>query len=258
MSALREVERRPPTEDVLVTLNRAQILLSERERIASVRLRYGRLAGVLFIAGGLAYLFAGLDVPDSNHLGVYIVTVACICSGVICAALPWERLPNASLHVLIVIAVFEVAAAVWASDPDIGAFFILVAVFAAYAVETRRQILAHLGLIALVSFAPLLYNAAAHTGTLHHEVLYLLIAALAAGMVTYLSERAEAQEQALRSFTAEAIDVAGRLLGDGDVPVESGSEDAEIATEPPAQSRWGFRRSPLMPTTSNPQRISTS
>jgi hypothetical protein len=75
---------------------------------------------------------------------------------VICAALPWERLPNASLHVLIVVADLEVAAAVWASDPDMGAFFILVGVFAAYAVETRRQILAHLGLIALASLAPLL------------------------------------------------------------------------------------------------------
>ena len=31
-------------------------------------------------------------------------------------------------------------------------------------------------------------------------------------MVTYLRERAEAQERLMRQFAAEAIDVAGRLL----------------------------------------------
>jgi hypothetical protein len=41
---------------------------------------------------------------------------------------------------------------------------------------------------------------------------HLAVLALAAAMVTYLRERAEAQERLMRQFAAEAIDIAGRLV----------------------------------------------
>jgi uncharacterized membrane protein len=228
---LKTIDRGTPPVKARRTLERARGLLSERERKDATRLQYGRLAGVLFTVGALAYLLAALEVKDSDRLAVYIVTAAVICSGVICSALPWRRLPDASLHVLVIIADLEVGVAVWATDPVTGAFFILVGVFAAYAVESRRQIVAHLVFIGLLFFAPLLYDAAAHAQTVRHALLFLPITLLAAGMVTYLRERTEKQERRLRTFAAEAIDVAARLLGDGEIAEEDKDRDGQISTQ---------------------------
>lgn len=222
--------RAAPSVEAWRTLKRARLLLSEREQMDAARLRYGRLAGVLFILGGVAYRLSALELADSNHLAVYIVTAVAISCGVICGALPWERLPNASLHVVVVVADVVVVGAVWATDPVTGAFFILVGVFAAYAVQTRRQILAHVVLIGLLCFVPLLYEPSAQASVVRSALLYLPITALAAGVITYLCERAEVQEQRLRSFAAEAIDIAESLLGDREVADDDADQDGEVSS----------------------------
>jgi hypothetical protein len=68
-------------------------------------------------------------------------------------------------------------------------------------------------LIGLFLFAPLLYVAHAQSSTVHHALFELPTIVLAAGLVTYLRERTEAQEQTLRRFAGEAVEIAARMVG---------------------------------------------
>jgi hypothetical protein len=194
------------------TLGRARGLISERERRDRARLQHGRVAGVLFGVGGLAYLPAAVEVQGANDLGVLAVSAVAVCSGLLIWALPWQRMRPASLHVLVLVADLEISAAIWAADTATGAFFILLAVFAAYAFESREQIAVHVALFGMLLLLPVVYDPAESSDTVRLALLFWPIAALAAAMVTYLRERAELQERLVREFAAEAIDIAGRLL----------------------------------------------
>ena len=201
------------------------------------RRRYGRVAGVLFVVAALATLPAALEFGQSSRVAIYVTTLVAVCSGLICLVLPWERLPSYSLHVLPIVAGLEVSAVIRATDPAGGVLFVLVAVFAAYAFASRAQIAAHLTLIGLFLFAPLLYDPGAHSSTIHHALLELPTIVLAAGLVAYLHERGEAQEETLRRFAGQAIDIAAQMAGDpesgeGGVPAERSS-----ASSPPRPSR---------------------
>lgn len=210
-----EAEQRSPQASTEWTLARARVLISERERQDTARLQHGRLAGVLFLVGGLAYLPAVVEVDGANQLGVLAVTAAAVSSGLLMLALPWERMTAAALHLLVLVADIEISAAIWAADPATGAFFILLAVFSAYAFEDRRHVAVHVALFGLLLLLPVAYDRDQSSDIVRLALLYWPIAALAAAMVTFLRERAEAQERLVRQFAAEAIDVAGRLLKTG-------------------------------------------
>ena len=145
-------------------------------------------------------------------------TFVAVCSGIVCLVLPWERLPSFSLHVIPVVAGLEISAVIRATDPAGGVLFVLVAVFAAYAFASRAQIAGHLTLIGLFLVAPLLYDPGAHSSTIHHALLEFPTIVLVAGLVAYLHERAEAQEETLRRFAGEAIDIAAGMAGDPKPP----------------------------------------
>src|SRR2546423_7963245 len=192
------------------TVTRArEALLAHGSNEAKRRRRYGLTAGVLFVVAALATFPVALDYYDSSRWAVYVMTIVAVCSGLICLALPWERLPPFSLHVLPIAAGLEISAVVRATDPVAGVLFVLVALFAAYAFRSRAQIGAHLALIGLFLFAPLLYVAHAQSSTVHHALFELPTIVLAAGLVTYLRERTEAQEQTLRRFAGEAAAIPG-------------------------------------------------
>ena len=190
-----------------------QALLAHGSDESRRRRRYGLVAGVLFVVAALTTLPAGLDMEHSARWAVYVLTFVAVSSGLVCLMLPWERLPPYSLHVLPLAAGLEISAVIRATDPAAGVLFVLVAVFAAYAFASRAQIAVHLTLIGLFLFAPLLYVPDAQSSTIHHGLLELPTIVLAASLVTYLRERTEAQEQTLRRFAGEAIEIAARMVG---------------------------------------------
>ena len=126
------------------------------------RIVTGRLAGVLFIVGALASIPANLlfrhpSVGVVNHV---LVAVALV-SGLGCLLAPWERIPERVFHVVPVLASAEVALTVWAvgkHGPVYEWFFVLVAVFAAYAFDSRRVIAAHMSFCTLAAALPLFYR----------------------------------------------------------------------------------------------------
>jgi hypothetical protein len=200
-----------------------EALVSPGADEARRRRRWGLIAGVLFVTASLATLPAALDFNETSRWAVYVITIVAVCSGVVCLVLPWERLPPFSLHALPIVAGLEISAVIRATDPAAGVLFVLVGLFAAYAFASRTQIAAHLALIGLFLFAPLIYYPDADSSTIHHALLELPTIVLAAGLVTYLRERTETQQQTLRRFAGEAIEIAARMVGDS-----NGSDGAGV------------------------------
>lgn len=122
----------------------------------------GRLAGVLFIVGALASIPANLLFrhPSVGVLNHVMVAVALV-SGLGCLVAPWERIPERVFHAVPVLAAAEVALTVWAvgaHGPVYEWFFVLVAVFTAYAFDSRRVIAAHMTFCTLAAALPLAYR----------------------------------------------------------------------------------------------------
>jgi hypothetical protein len=229
--------------ETLRTVARARkALASHGTNESRRRRRYGHVAGVLFVVAALATLPAALDFGQSSRLAIYLTTMVAVCSGLICLVLPWERLPSLSLNVIPVVAGLEISAVIRATDPAGGVLFVLVALFAAYAFASRAQIAGHLTLIGLFLFAPLLYDPGAHSSTIHHALLEFPTIVLVAGLVAYLHERAEAQEETLRRFAGQAIDIAARMAGGGEAG--AGAERSSASSSPRPSRAQPEERSP--------------
>jgi diguanylate cyclase (GGDEF)-like protein len=122
----------------------------------------GRLAGVLFIVGGAASIPANLLFrhPSVGALNHVLVGVAII-SGLACLLAPWERVPPQVFHAVPVLAAGEVALTVWAvgaHGPVYEWFYVLVAVFTAYAFESRRTIAFHMSVFTVLACLPIFYR----------------------------------------------------------------------------------------------------
>jgi diguanylate cyclase (GGDEF)-like protein len=164
----------------------------------------GRLAGLLFAVGALASaptneLFAD---PPVGQAARWIDLLAFV-SGLVCLSIPWRRVPEQWFHLLPIVGTVEVALSVWAIGVHGGIYswyFVLVAVFVAYAFESRAQIAGQMLFLAVCFTVPVLYLDDAGTAAIRALVAVPLLVTVAA-MVAYLREsleegRAQLAEQA--------------------------------------------------------------
>lgn len=176
--------------------------MDQRTDIAR-RTQTGRLAGILFIVGGLASIPANLlfDHPRVGTLNHVLVGLALI-TGVACLLAPWERIPAAVFHAVPITAAVEVAVTVWAvgrHGPVYEWFFVLVAVFAAYAFDSRRVVAAHLGFFTLAALLPLLYRDDTVDEVARLGVMIPMLW-VATGVVTFLHEGLLERQRALEDI----------------------------------------------------------
>jgi len=110
------------------------------------RAELGRIAGLLFLAGGAASLPANLLIADAPP-AVFATNALAVLSGLVCLALPWRRLTDRSLHVVAGVATAEVtlSGSVAGAHSSVFAwYFLLVAVFVGYVFRDRRAVAGHL------------------------------------------------------------------------------------------------------------------
>ena len=135
--------------------------MNERAQIAR-RVTTGRLAGILFLVGAIASTQANLLFRDpSVGLLNHVLVGLALISGLACLIAPWERISDRVFHLVPLIASGEIALTVWAvSDhgPVYEWFFVLAAVFVAYAFDSRRVIATHMAHVSLAAALPLLYR----------------------------------------------------------------------------------------------------
>ena len=122
--------------------------------------RFGRLAGVLFLVGGLASIPAEhLLLPGGVPAGVYLLNAVALISALGCFVVPWHRLPVGVLSAVPPLAAVEVAVFIQLMGPagrSCEWFFVFGAIFIAYGFVRRAEIAAHLAFTVLAAMVPLL------------------------------------------------------------------------------------------------------
>ena len=149
-----------------------QALLTEAELAnadcpAATNLRHGRIAGVLFIAGGIAGTPA--IALQGHPPTVFLLTLLALVSGAICLLAPWRRLSPRWIHLVCAVASLEVFAVAVVAAPEFAWYYTLVGAFAAYVFPTRQEVAAQLAFAVV-----LMFTAAAIDGG--EEVVYMVIA----------------------------------------------------------------------------------
>jgi diguanylate cyclase (GGDEF)-like protein len=171
----------------------------------------GRLAGLLFAVGAVASaptneLFSD---PPVGQAARWIDLLAFV-SGLICLAIPWQRVPARWFHLLPIAGTVEVALSIWGIGVHGGTYawyYVLVAVFTAFAFENRAHIAAHMGFVAVAFAAPIAYLPDATSASLRALVAIPVLFAVA-GVVAHLREGLE-QGKALLAQQARTDGLTG-------------------------------------------------
>ena len=81
--------------------------------------RFGRLAGILFIAASIGSI-PNYFLEEPRPEGLYwLVVLAALASGVICLAVSWGRLPRRTVHLVCAAAALEILAVTLTADAEL-------------------------------------------------------------------------------------------------------------------------------------------
>jgi len=159
----------------------------------------GRLGGALFCAGAAVSLASALTLDSRPPTWVFALIGLALAAGLVSLRLPWERLPQAALHLLPLSGTLMVTAAIAGTeggDTIYTWFYVMTVIMVAYSFRSRVVIAAYLGLVCASSATPLLDPAASVEDTLQNLLVSLPSLVIAAAAVTYLRERLEARRSA--------------------------------------------------------------
>lgn len=172
---------------------------------------YGRLAGLLLVAGALLSIPGKLLGEAASE--TYLLTGLVALTGLVCLAIPWDRLSPQWLHAVGAVATLEVGAAVAFVDQTYSFYFVIIAVLVAPASPRRLVLAAHLALIAAVVLVPIAWEAESARSIVSRALLLVPSVTLAAAIVVYLRERLEAKQRVYRDFAEEVLELTGKIRG---------------------------------------------
>ena len=175
---------------------------------AEHRQRVGRIAGGLFAAGAIASIPANELFRDPTPPSyVHIINALAALSGLICFLVPWARLRTGWLASISVMATLEVALTVWSIGPHAGVYswyYLLIAVFIAYAYRDRRVIVG-LSVLLLVAFwLPAFPGSGAGDDALPRALVGGPVLMITIWIIAFLREGLEREQAALRLIADQA------------------------------------------------------
>ncbi|MEJ7875890.1 MAG: hypothetical protein WKF62_04450 [Solirubrobacterales bacterium] len=174
---------------------------------------YGTLAGLGIIGAAILAVPSTLLLDPLPSSESYLVTVAGLVTGLICMALPWERMDFRWLHVVGVVATVEAAAAVAVFGQSYTAFFFLIAVAVAYVTPEPKMLLAHLFVVGVALFGPVAWGPAGALENLQVALVAFPLLCLSTGTFSYLRRRMVADRNSYRVFADETLSLATRIAG---------------------------------------------
>jgi diguanylate cyclase (GGDEF)-like protein len=200
----------------------------QQDTDAQRRRAVGRTAGILFSAGAVAsvpanQLFTEPSAPDYVHL----ITALAFVSGLVCFAVPWDRISERWFQLIPIVASIEVAVTVWSVRPHTETyswFYVFVAVFIGYAFRDRRAIAAQLALTCACFALPLAYLDDGYREAVIQTIVSIPVIVLTGAIVAFLRERLEQEQANLRKLA----DRDG-LTGVGNYRLLSSRLDYELA-----------------------------
>jgi diguanylate cyclase (GGDEF)-like protein len=172
------------------------------ENDAAGRRAIGRIAGILFSAGGLATVpaYRLMENPAPPAMANVLPFLAFV-SGIVCFLIPWDRLRPVWFHLVPALGTLEVAFSVWALGAHgnvVSWFYVFVVVFAALAFCERLSVTAHVMFASAALAAPIVYMPESARENLVRTLVALPTLVVAAAVVAFLRERLELGQDAMR------------------------------------------------------------
>ena len=147
---------------------------------------YGTLAGFGFIGVAVLALPSTrlLDPPPEPQ--AYFLTLAAMLTGLVCLAIPWDRIDARWLHAVGVTATVEAAATVAVFGFPYVAFYFLIAVLIAYVSPDVRSVGIQVGLVCLALLGPVAYGPEDARSSLHVALVVIPALLITTFLFAYL------------------------------------------------------------------------
>lgn len=205
--------------------------------------RFGRMVGVLFIAGALLPVPSTLLLEPRPELAAYSVTAASILTGILCLVLPWERARLGWLRLLGIVATLEVAATVALFDLVFSVMYLLIAILVAYGFGRPRDVFPQVALVSVALLAPVAYDPDRSREALQLALLLLPSAWMLAGALVFLRTQVDTRERTYRQFAEQALRLSERIAGrppsrPAGMPVPARSLARREPQPPRPRRRW--------------------
>jgi hypothetical protein len=191
---------------------------SARAEPHQVTVRLVRMAGWLSLAGGILSIPASLSLQPHPPATDFLLTGAIAGLGLFGLLAPERWLSPAWIYIAIVGGIIEVTASVLVFSDDYTFYFVLVSIYAAYALPTRRALAICLaGMTIALGFSVLVEvgdsNDSEHEEGIHPALVTLPVMLISAAAIRERRERLEQRERRYRRFAYEAVELAIRIRG---------------------------------------------
>ncbi len=156
----------------------------------------GRCAALLFLCGAFASLPTNLILAAESL--PWAVDLLALVSAVITWFIPWQRIHRRWLHVLVAVASAEVVLVVVVHAEHAMVFewyFVLTAVYAAFAFRVRREAVAQIGITVFGMVCAAVYASPVEPDALANAIVGIPTVCVAAGVVVWLRENLEHRER---------------------------------------------------------------
>jgi diguanylate cyclase (GGDEF)-like protein len=186
------------------------------------------VAGVASVLAPVVALLAlHLFGPVSVPLSFDIVAGVAIGIGIGFLIVPWDRLPAWALHAMPLITIIETAIGirVIGSYSDIAInYYVFIAVFVAYAFDSRVIVAVYVAVLSAAAALPLLYGGSSVNDTPARVIIGVLLLVVVTGIITVLREGLEKRQREL-----EQLAVHDALTGVGNYRLLNERLEYEIA-----------------------------
>jgi hypothetical protein len=186
---------------------------------------YGTLAGFGFIGVAVLALPSTRLLDPSPEPQAYFLTLAAMLTGLVCLAIPWDRIDARWLHAVGVTATVEAAATVAVFGFPYAAFYFLIAVLIAYVSPDVRSVGIQVGLVCLALLGPVAYGPEDARSSLHVALVVIPALLITTFLFAYLRQKMVHDRRAYHRFAEQTLvlssQIAGRQLGPARAPSEA-------------------------------------
>jgi len=187
--------------------------------------RLGQFAGALLIVGALAAFPAGLVLEPAPDTADHLVGLSVLITGLAAFFAPWERLSPGWLHVVLLVAVVEIAVGTAILSDDFAFYYVVVGMYAAFVIRDPAIFATYVLIFLLALAAPLFYADDDLSEQVHHILVTAPVFIIAVVIVRYLRDTLERRQHDYRRFAFEAVSLAERIRGRPD-----GGQDGDLET----------------------------
>jgi hypothetical protein len=165
------------------------------------------------VVGALAAFPAGLVLEPAPDAVDHLVGLSVLVTGLAAFFAPWERLSPGWLHVLLVLAVLEIAVGTAVFSDDFAFYYVVVGMYAAYVIRDPAIFAAYILFFLLALAAPFAYADEDLKEQVHHILVTAPVFIIAVVIVRYLRDTLERRQHDYRRFASEAVSLAERIRG---------------------------------------------